>query len=569
VSFVNVSIDVDPTSILDTGIDAINTTLTGNGFPGWTAADGDLAVILLGAVAQIAADVAVIASTALPAIFRAFGTILFGIPYQAGAAASVVSTWTFTTAAPSGGYTILTTAAVLVGGYVFAPQTATTTATGATTATITLVSSATGTLYNGLGGVSVPAQLNDQIDFVSSIVTTGLSSGGQDQETDDDYQNKLVSLLTTVAVPAAVTATDYSTLVLSDYAENATGVAVGRATAIDGYYPLGRVLSTGGAGSTVLSGTTTNTQPYVTVASPVAGQVPQIGATVTGTGIPGGTTVAASPAPTPNVFYLSANATASGTVSITVGAMSGYGPAPLTCTATFSNASTSVTLVTAPFPNAIPDIGAYVYGPGVAVGTTVAASPAPTTTTFALSQNSTAGETGQTFTIGSWTYVGRAVTTFVTDSSGNALTTASMDTEQTWLGTKRKVNDLPFVQPPSYNTIYVTAEVHVLPGYTPATVVANAQAAVLAYLNPAAWGNPGAGTTGASSWLNSGAGFNVVRYNDITAALKVQGVQYVPPGSAGCAIGTTPSPSGTTDITMTGPAPLPRSTSMTILVTSA
>ena len=105
-SFVSANIQTDPTALLDGAIDQVNSTLDANGYPGWTANDASLSVIIMGAVAQIAADDANVAATVVPAIFRAFGTQLCGITYQQGAYATVLSTWTFSAAAPTGGYLI-------------------------------------------------------------------------------------------------------------------------------------------------------------------------------------------------------------------------------------------------------------------------------------------------------------------------------------------------------------------------------------------------------------------------------------------------------------------------------
>jgi hypothetical protein len=113
----------------------------------------------------------------------------------------------------------------------------------------------------------------------------------------------------------------------------------------------------------------------------------------------------------------------------------------------------------------------------------------------------------------------------------------------------------------------VTVEIHCLPEYAKEAVAANAQAAILAYLNPQSWGNPSAQTTGVNSWLNSTAGFNIVRFNKLVGLVEsVPGVDYVPTGQL--KLGTAPSPAGTVDVTMTGPAPLPESEPSTILVTA-
>lgn len=628
-SFVNVQVTTDPTAILDGGINSINATLEANGLPGWTASDATLAVIILSTVAQMIADGTLVAATALPAIFRAFGTQLLGIPYANGEAATVLSTWTFTSSAPTGGYFIAGGTALVIDGYIFYTQADYTSNTGDTTASIMLVASQAGTAYNNLGGVNSPATPNDQIDFVASVVTVGLTSGGVDQQSDDDYQNSLAAELTLQA-PRPLVAADFAGMVLSGIAETATGVVVGRATAIDGYYPDGRALSTGGAGSTGLSCTTTSASPKVVLTAPPGNQVPAVGATVTGTGvpvttftanttsgsttlsavssfatcgvgtvvsgagIPAGTTitavntgastatmsaaasatatgvtvtptqtVAASPAPTESTFYLSVNASASGTATLTFSALAGYGPTHLTATCSTTSTSTSVTITTGPYPGAIPDVGARVTGTGIPSGATVAASPAPTASAFTLSSAATV--TGSaSLTISSWTNVQAANCAFVTDSNGNELSATQMDALATWLAGYRPQNWITNVVGPSYTLVYVSCQIHCLPGYSSSSVAANVQAALLAYINPANWGNASA-QTGVNTWLNSTSGFATVRYNKILGIIEnVPGVDYVPPGSTGLTIGTSPSPTGTSDITLTGPAPLPQSSTTSI-----
>lgn len=74
------------------------------------------------------------------------------------------------------------------------------------------------------------------------------------------------------------------------------------------------------AGATVLTCATTNGQVAVSIQS-LNTLIPHVGATVSGTGITAGTTVAAAPAPTATDFALSANATATGVTALTISEM--------------------------------------------------------------------------------------------------------------------------------------------------------------------------------------------------------------------------------------------------------
>jgi hypothetical protein len=564
VSFVSVNVTTDPDLLLDTAVDAISATLATNGYPGWSAADATLVVIVLNAVCQLIADGTLVASTAWPAIWRAFGTQLLNVPYTNGATASVLSTWTFTGPSPASGYDIPAGTGVTIGNLGFVSQSDYTSNPGDTTAIITLIATQPGTAYNGVGGVDTgypTVQQQTGIDYVASVVTQGLTSNGQDQQTDTDYQNQLVATLQIYAV-SVVNANDYPPAAQSDVAENATGVSVGRATSLDLYYPDGRALSTGGTTSpTVLScslTTSSNTVYYTGSGS----QAPAIGATVVGTGVPSATTVVSA---TDSSFVMSAAATVTGAESLTISAMSGYGPVHLTCTANLTSSSATVAITTPSYYGAIPDIGARVTGAGVPNGTTVLGSPAPSSSSFTMSANASANETGETMTISSWTNVERCVTTFITDSEGNAQSAANMDALQAWYGTLREVGFLPFVTAPSYNTVYVSTTVHCLPSYDPASVAANVQTALISVLSPAAWGASGGPSTGSTVWLNSGAGFNLIRLNVLLGIVQnVPGVQYVPDG--GLTLGFSASPTGTADLVMLGPAPLPATSVSTVLV---
>lgn len=495
-SFIDANIVVDPTTLFNDALDQLNALLEAAGLPGWNAADPRLEVIFLNTVAPIAADLATTAATVLSASFRAFGTQLYNLPYNNGTAASVYSTWTFTAPAPdSVSYLIPANTAVIISGSAFYTSADYTASEGDESATILLVASQVGTAYNDLGGINdgyPDVQLNNAINWVSNVVTTAVTSGGSDQETDEDYQDRLAAVLQLQA-PRPITASDFANFVLSDIAENATGVAVGRSTAIDGYYPAARDLSAGGTG-----------------------------------------------------------------------------PTALTCSGSLTSGSAVVTVATPPYPYATAFPGAAVSGTGIPANTTVLASPAPTATSFTMSANATATESDETITVTSWENVERCVTTFVADVDGNALTAANMDALQAWLDTLREQNFLAFVEPPSYNTIYVTAQVEVLPAYvgSESAVCAAVQAAVIGYLNPATWGQV-ASSTGPNTWLNATQGFSTVRFNSLIAVIEnVPGVQYVV--DDGMTLGLTASPAGTADVALTGgPAPLPQATTDSIVITAA
>jgi hypothetical protein len=233
----------------------------------------------------------------------------------------------------------------------------------------------------------------------------------------------------------------------------------------------------------------------------------------------------------------------------------------LNATGTITSGSAAVTALTPPFYGAIPDVGARVIGAGIPNGTTILASPAPTSSGFTMSANATASTAGETLTISSWMNVTLSETIFVTDANGNPLSPTNMDQLEAWVERYRPLNYVVSVTAPSYTQIYVTVLVKVLPNYDPTSVGVNVQTALTGWLSAANWGNP---LSQSGVWLNSGQGYNVIRFKEAIAVATVPGVAYVDT----LTLGTAPSPSGTSDILLPGPAPLPTSTPSTVLVTT-
>lgn len=163
----------------------------------------------------------------------------------------------------------------------------------------------------------------------------------------------------------------------------------------------------------------------------------------------------------------------------------------------------------------------------------------------------------------------RMVCTFVTDKEGKALSSGAMTKLETWLKEYRELNFNTFVRAPSYSEVYVTAKVHVLKGYEEATVIAAVESALESYLSPATWANPTHAETGAQAWLNKVEGYNIVRANSLIGLVEsVPGVAYVFAGSEGLKLGLSASPSGTTDVTLPGPAPLAETKAANLVVTA-
>lgn len=147
-------------------------------------------------------------------------------------------------------------------------------------------------------------------------------------------------------------------------------------------------------------------------------------------------------------------------------------------------------------------------------------------------------------------------TTWVTGPGGEELTKADYEALETWVSSFTSQNFRPFVKPPHYETIYATFKIHVLTGYAPESVIANVQKALEELLSPKWWGIPTSGIVAGVypvlkyvGWVNE----KTVRYNTILTVIgSVPGVAYIFDGSEGLKIGTSPSPTGTADITLSG-----------------
>lgn len=237
-------------------------------------------------------------------------------------------------------------------------------------------------------------------------------------------------------------------------------------------------------------------------------------------------------------------------------AIDGYNPDAATFTASTTSSSTTLSSV-----SSFTDVaaGTVLTGNGIPAGTTVVSTNTGAST-LVMSAAATATASGVSIQAGT-TGNSRCVTVFVTDPNGNALDSTDMGDIATWLESFREINFQVFVIAPTFTKVYITYEAHILPGYSASAVIANIDAALVTYLNPFLWGNPqnAANAAGQSPWLNSVQGFATVRYNKVLGLIEnVPGVDYVPPGSSGLAIGFTASPTGTSDLTLPGPAPLPQ-----------
>ncbi len=222
-SFIEFPIEVDEDELAQRAMDAMKVI-----FPSWTPNEAHLEVAILEEMARMAAETAEVAAAVAASIFRTFGSDLVGIPSQQGASAATLTDWT---AVDTEGYTI--PLGTVVGIRLAADQVAlfTTTQTAEipagsnTVAAVPVAATETGIVYNGL--VAGPMELVDSLGFVSTVVSTVVTSGGVEQESDEEYLDRLHDALQ-LLTPRPILPRDFAIL-----ARNVTGVY--RARALDGY----------------------------------------------------------------------------------------------------------------------------------------------------------------------------------------------------------------------------------------------------------------------------------------------------------------------------------------------
>src|ERR1035441_7277966 len=234
-AFVEFEVDLNETTISEEGLTKLKELLEAQGVVGWEQNPADLAVITLGTVASMVPVVAQIRAVAPAAIFRRYGTELVKTPYNEGAAAT--ATVTFKLNEEGGEYAAHTIEAgvqLVLGEKAFYVKENTSVVKGESSKNVLLVASERGAEFNNLTGT---VELVDAITWVKEATIVGESSGGVNQESDEEYANRLAAALKLQA-PRPITATDYAGMALDVPSSVVpTGVVVGRATAIDGYNP--------------------------------------------------------------------------------------------------------------------------------------------------------------------------------------------------------------------------------------------------------------------------------------------------------------------------------------------
>lgn len=150
------------------------------------------------------------------------------------------------------------------------------------------------------------------------------------------------------------------------------------------------------------------------------------------------------------------------------------------------------------------------------------------------------------------------VTIVAHDAAGDALTGGVKTEIEADLEENRVLNLTVHVIDPTYHTINVSFTATAYDDYDPATVEAEAEAAVTDYLDATTWGRPTFADT--DRWVNE---TTVYRTDLIGVVRNVAGVRHV----TALTLAIDPAALGTSDLTMTGVAPLPVAGTITGTVT--
>ena len=511
--FVSIEFSQSETALAQEAILRLQTLMEEHGYVGWSYSESDLEIILVGVLAGMALNAAQVASVVPQAIFRSFGTQLLKVPYNEGSAATGKTKWVVTSSASTRYIPAGTQIEAYGQGFLLESELTVPPSTTELTK-VNVVAIERGTTGNKVTGVA--GQVNP-LDYVLSVEFEGETSGGEPEENDQEYLERLASYLVLQA-PRPITATNFAEMTLlipEAYTGKGTapiGLKIGRATCIDGYSPE----SAGKGSGNAIIHAKTNSSTELTEVEPEAG----------------------------SVFTTSAG--------------------------------TALSLESAALPQKHPGSELHWKADGseykvLPKGTTAVSrigSGKLKISTAALKSEAK----GEIEVKGLWGQE-RTVTVFVAKSTGNTAaeneyTSGVRELIKEYLEERRELNFLIYVEPASYNEIRVATSVHVLPGYTEETVKENVKSAIETFLSPGKWGNPNAKE---NVWFNATQGANIVRYNQLLEVIgAVTGVQYVLAGSTGLSIGLEEAPgSKTADLTMTGPAPLPFTKESNIIVTAA
>jgi hypothetical protein len=484
---------------LDTNIGRITQTIytfIKTRAPEWLENNNNLDTWIIQAVAREAGDIRGLASDVPAAIFRWFGKTLIGLPPQESAPAVFTAT---ITVIDTLGYTIKAGAFVGVrdafGNILpFQLQSDVVIAAGSLTsavgaASFRAVTPGSASSNIGAAGVTV-STIDPPMAFVSAITMTAAASGGIEAEDNDEYQDRLARYLRLLST-RPILAADFATR-----ASLITGVA--RAVAIDNYIPA------------------FNDQQRLT----------EFGA------------------PTGGTFTFTFNGQTTGALAYNITAA-----ALKTAIEALSSVGAGNTVVTGGPLNTAPITIEF-------VGTLAGANqPAITVNTAGFTGGTSPGITVTNVRDGAaaQTAVEKAVTVASVDAAGANSDATTKSAVAADLQANRELGFIINVVDPTRTAIDVTFQAKALSGFLPATALANAVAAIQAYLSPASWGRDPRFTdeTGRATWIET---LNVRLYNIAQVIENSDGIDYVLPGTL--TLGKNGGAQTVNDVVIPGPAAL-------------
>src|SRR4051794_31801538 len=196
--------------------------------PNWALAPADLETTLTEMFARMASILAVLAQTHDREVYRDFVATVFRIPSLSPTAASGTVTFTLIDTL---GHTVPAGTQISIGGVAFQTTADLTAAPGAATVTGTVVAATPGAAGSGLSG---PVTVDDLLDYVADpggAALVGITTGGTDGETVDEYVDRVHDELPTLSL-AVVTPRDAELIAMS-----VPGIDL--AMSIDRYVPAG------------------------------------------------------------------------------------------------------------------------------------------------------------------------------------------------------------------------------------------------------------------------------------------------------------------------------------------
>ena len=221
-------IETDPDIFIQGAYDFMETKS-----PGWEPSNGQLDVWILLAIARMAALVRDLAAAVPPGLFRQVGKQLFSFPsIDETAATSTVTIQARDSAghtAPAGTLFGIRQGPDLVIFETIFDATIPALSTTVGGVVIQAVEEFAGVVGTGLGTAGTLLENVDSLDWIGSITLGGTTGGGVDEETDDEYQNRLVAWLRLQA-PRPILPDDFAQM-----AKTIPGIY--RATAVDLYDP--------------------------------------------------------------------------------------------------------------------------------------------------------------------------------------------------------------------------------------------------------------------------------------------------------------------------------------------